>query len=142
MAEQTYSIEFDGYWGEKSISGIPEKSGIYCVYESTPPNSEKKITISKLIYIGESSNVNDRIKNHEKCDYWKKQLSSDKVLYFSFAPVDSYSRNRIEAALIFKHKPSVNTEYVECFPFDKTTIKLSGKTTKLNTEFTVPRKDF
>jgi hypothetical protein len=41
--------------------------------------------------------------------------------------------------MIFKHKPLENTEYVNDFPFDQTTMNLSGKTALLHTSFTVYR---
>jgi hypothetical protein len=47
----------------------------------------------------------------------------------------------VEAAFIFKHKPPENTEYVDKFPFDTTTIKPREKKAKLSADFTVYRKD-
>lgn len=139
MAEQTYNITFDGYWREKNIGGIPTKSGIYCVYACVYNESEKKVSIKKLLYIGESENVNDRIKNHEKLTEWKRYLKSGETLCFNFGAVPSNSRNRCEAAIIFKHQPPVNTEYKSAFPFDKTNVKLSGKISKLMSDFVVVR---
>ena len=139
MAAQTYSIDFDGYWREKNKGGIPKESGIYCVYSCVHNESEKNISIKKLIYIGESENVNERIDGHEKLPDWKKHLKSGEELCYNFGGVSSSSRVRCEAAMIFKHKPPENTEYVNTFPFDQTTMKLSGKTAKLTTNFTVNR---
>ena len=39
---------------------------------------------------------------------------------------------RAEAAMIFKHKPPCNTQFVESFPFDTTTITTSGKNALMN----------
>jgi len=139
MAEQSFTVTFYGYWGEKAISGIPQESGIYCVYTAVKNTAENTVSLKKLIYIGESENVNDRIKNHEKWDDWKKKLSNGETIYFSFAPVGSSFRCRVEAAFIFKHKPPVNTEYVNSFPFDKTTITTQGETALLSSLFTVNR---
>lgn len=139
MAAQTYSIDFDGYWREKNKGGIPKESGFYCVYSCVHNESEKNISIKKLIYIGESENVNERIDGHEKLPDWKKHLKSGEELCYNFGGVSSSSRVRCEAAMIFKHKPPENTEYVNVFPFDQTTLKLSGKTAKLTTNFTVNR---
>jgi len=41
MAEQTYNINFDGYWREKAKKGIPSKSGIHCVYTCVYNESAK-----------------------------------------------------------------------------------------------------
>lgn len=137
MAEQTYTIKLDGYWREVKMGGIPSKSGIYCVYTCVYNESAKNLTIKNLIYIGESENVNERIAKHEKFPEWKKYLKVGEVLCFSFGAISSNARNRCEAAMIFKHKPPVNTEYKSAFPFDKTNVKLSGKVSKLMSDFIV-----
>lgn len=139
MAEQTYALEFDGYWIEPTIGSIPDKSGIYCVFSCVYNQAEKKVSLKKLIYIGESSDVKSRLANHEKLDDWKSHVNQGEVLCFSFAPAPSASRVRCEAAMIFKHEPPVNTEYTEAFPHDKTTISITGKTNFMTKNFTVER---
>lgn len=141
MVEKTFNIEFDGYWREQNIGGVPEESGVYCVYECTYNSSEKTVTIRRLIYIGEADNVRNRITNHEKKNDWMRYVRSGNVLCFSFAPVLTADRSRVEAALIFKHKPPVNEEYKNSFPFDRTTISISGKTAELITQFTLERTE-
>jgi hypothetical protein len=139
MAAQTFNVEIDGFWRDQNKSSIPNHSGVYFVYVATHNQEAKSVTLHKLIYIGESENVNNRIQNHEKYDEWKTYLSKGNVLCFSTGQVDGTYRNRVEAAYIFKHKPPVNTEYVDSFPFDQTTIISSGKTSQLNSNFTVYR---
>jgi excinuclease UvrABC nuclease subunit len=139
MAVQKFALEFDGYWQKFNIDGIPAESGVYCVYECTHNTTTDTVTIHKLIYIGEGKNVNDRIDGHEKWPDWKKHVRQGNQLCFSFAYVEPYYRERVEAALIFEHKPIVNDEYKYSFPFDKTMISLIGDTTLLITYFTVER---
>jgi len=141
MAEQTFKVEFEGYWRELNIGGITAKSGVYCVYECTYNESEKTVSIHKLIYIGEAGDVNDRIKNHDLWDNWRNHVREGNQLCFSFGYVESSNRDRVEAALIFKHKPPENSEYTDSFPFDKTTISLSGRCALLNSNFTVERTE-
>ena len=141
MAEKTFNIEFEGYWREPGIGGVPEESGVYCIYECTYNDSRKTLSIHELIYIGEADNVRNRIETHEKKDDWKQHVRNGNELCFSFAPFPSTDRGRVEAALIFRHKPPVNDEYKDSFPFDRTTISISGKTAKLNNHFTVERTE-
>lgn len=62
------------------------------------------------------------------------------MLCYSFTEVvDNNDRARVEAALINKHKPPENTEYVNNFPFDTTTIETSGRNALLSKSFTVKR---
>jgi len=139
MAEQTFTLEFDGYWRDQNKGGVPAQSGVYCVYECSYDAQKKTVSLKKLIYIGEAANVHDRIGNHEKRSDWLKHVRQGNELCFSFAPVGSSDRDRCEAALIFKHQPPENTEYVNSFPFDKTHMRLSGKTALLTTSYTVVR---
>lgn len=141
MPVKTIELVFEGYWREKDFGGIPNKSGIYVVYEASYNFNNNKVSLHKLIYIGESTDVNDRIDKHEKWPLWKRECASNKELCFSFAPVINPDRERGESALIYKHKPPVNTEYKNNFPFDQTTMKLSGEIALLETLFTVYRKD-
>ncbi len=139
MSAQSYAIDFDGYWREPNKGSIPAKSGIYCVYSCVYDTSAKTVDLKKIIYIGESDNVNGRIADHEKLPDWQEHLEPGEVLCYNFGPVPSANRARCEAAMIFKHKPPENTEYTTAFPFDQTTITLTGKTALLDTNFTVQR---
>lgn len=133
MAIQTFKLNFEGYWIDEE--SLPSRSGIYCVYSCL--KFPKMVSIEKLIYIGESSDVQDRHKRHEKVYKWKKHLKGEEVLCFSYAKANYIIRDRCEAALIFKHNPPENTDRTESFSFDQTTIELTGKTDKLCEKFTI-----
>jgi len=135
MARKTITMNFKGYWRYENKGGLPGVSGVYCVYECT--YNTKLITINKLIYIGESENVKDRIANHEKSKDWLSKVGTGNQLCFSFGGVTTIDRGRVEAAMIFKHKPPLNDEYSDSFPFDRTTMELTGETGLLDTNFTV-----
>jgi len=137
MAEQSFTQNFDGYWRESNKNGLPKQSGIYCVYECTYNESTKYVSITKLLYIGESEDVNQRIANHERLEDWKKQLSKGCILCYSFTPISSNFRTRVEAALIKAHRPICNTEYVNEFPFERTNVTTKGQNYLLKTSFSV-----
>ena len=140
MTTKTYKLEFDGYWSEPNISGLPAKSGIYCVYGCTYNATSKTVSIKRLIYIGEAENIQTRVANHEKWDQWRRYLKTGEQLCFNAALISGNTdRQRAEAAMIFKHKPPCNTEYVNSFPFDQTTIHTSGRNALLYPYFKVFR---
>ena len=129
MADKTFDLDFDGYWPEPNIGGLPKKSGIYGVYACTYDAEDKTVSLKRLIYIGESENVHDRIADHEKWQDWRDELKSGEDICINAALISpSSDRQRAEAAMINKHKPTCNTEYVDSFPFDTTTVNTSGKT--------------
>ena len=136
MVPETFNIEILGYRLEADKSRIPNHSGVYFVYECNYDSKKDTVTIHGLIYIGDSDKVCDRISDHEKYDDWKKHVRPGNTLCYSTGRVSDVYRKRIEAAYVFKYKPPENEEYVNSFPFDKTTIDSSGKTALLNTAFT------
>jgi excinuclease UvrABC nuclease subunit len=139
MTDQAFTLNFKGYWHQANIDSIPCHPGIYCVYECYHDHAKNQVLLRRLLYIGEAEDVNQRIKNHEKWPDWKKALKAGEELCFSFTSIITIHRVRIEAALIYKHKPPDNDDYLNSFPFDRTTILLTGTTDLLIPMFTVER---
>jgi excinuclease UvrABC nuclease subunit len=136
MNPTTISLTFDGYWLDKSK--LPEESGIYCVY-SCVPEYGKEIHPVKLIYIGKSIDVEDRLKFHNKWEEFKECLEQGEVLCFSFAPIEGENIKKAEAALIYKHKPIVNIEHKDNPPPypDSIDMILHGKIENLESNFMI-----
>ncbi|MDX8339763.1 hypothetical protein SLH46_11250 [Draconibacterium sp. IB214405] len=142
MAAKTFNVKIDGYWRDVNKGSIPAHSGVYFVYECTyNPSKDGKgtVTLKRLLYIGESQNVNERIQDHEKYVEWANLVRHGNTLCFATGPVESNDRIRVEAAYIFEHKPPLNTEYRNDFPFNTTSVHSSGKTGLLHTDFIVQR---
>lgn len=138
MVAKSYDLEFDGYWRERKASGVPAKSGIYGVYAATHNQGNDTVTLNRLLYIGESENVRDRVTNHEKWEKWRLQLRAGEELCFNMAPIGpAADRERAEAAMIYEYKPPCNEEYVHSFPFDQTTITTRGRNALMRERFTV-----
>lgn len=133
----TIELNYEGYWLEANKGDIPCQSGIYCVYSCRFNKEAHTVSIDELLYIGESVDVNNRIANHERAGDWKKALSGSQTLCYSFAPVMNPNRERAEAALIYKHKPPMNDEYINNFPYNDTVVKLTGIIRKLKDLFIV-----
>jgi hypothetical protein len=134
-----FRIEFEGYWQDKNKSGVPPKSGLFCVYECGYNEQKKTVSIKQLIYIGEADNARERIANHEKYDRWLQHIGPGNTLCFSFGAVININRNRCKAAMIYVHKPPANIEQNDFFPFDPTNLYLSGNIALLTQNFEVNR---
>lgn len=137
MAQKNITLTFDGYWREQKQGSVPPSSGVYCVYTATYNQMQNTVTLHNLVYIGEAGNVQQRLANHERRNDWARHLGWGQELCFSFAPVQTADRVQCEAALINQHKPPANTEYVDVFPYDPTTITISGRAEMLQSGFTV-----
>ena len=140
MAEQSFNQSFNGYWREPNKGSLPKESGVYCVYECTFNEAQNNISVHKLIYIGESENVNERISEHERLKDWEKHVRKGNQLCYSITEVDGTNRERVEAAYINAHKPPENTEYRDDFPFDMTSVETIGKAALLQKSFVVKKK--
>lgn len=137
MATQICNVKIRGYWRDRNKSGVPCYPGVYFVYEANYDKQSETITLHRLIYIGEADDVNQRISHHEKYEEWKKYVDEGNELCFSAGKVEGDMRKRVEAAYVYTHKPPVNTEFNDSFPFDETTVLSSGSKALLNTNFTV-----
>jgi len=136
---KTIGLNFDGYWREVNKGSVPANSGVYLVYVCRYNAMTDKVALDKLIYIGEADDVQDRIANHEKWSEWRQYVPKGSEICFSVAGVTSPDRERSEAALIFYHKPVCNTEYIDSFPFEDTTVQSTGICAKLTSPITVRR---
>jgi hypothetical protein len=138
MAAATFNLTFNGYWREPNIGGIPAESGVYAVYICTFNEVDKTVLLHNMIYIGEAADAKGRVASHERWSDWLAYKTNPlHQLCFSFAPVPAPVRVRVEAALINRHKPPANNEYTLVFPFDATTIILTGRCELLTPHFTV-----
>lgn len=137
---KTIVLSFKGYWREVKKSAVPEVSGVYCVYAATYHGETETVSLRELLYVGESSDVRDRLANHERLKDWKRRLKAGETLCYAVATVNSSDRERAEAAVIYRHKPPCNVEYVNRFPFETTHIETSGRNRFLEAAFTVYTK--
>lgn len=140
MAERNYNLNFKGYTLELNIDSLPAKSGIYGVYVCVHNQNTDTVGLRELIYIGESSNVKERVETHEKWPEWRDELQEGEETCFNCALISGQTdRERAEAAMIHEHKPTCNTEYVDKFPFDTTTINTEGRNKFMKSHFIVHR---
>ncbi len=137
MDEKTYELDFTGYWREPNVGGLPPVSGVYCVFCLADCEDRDFFRLKCLAYIGEAGCIVECIKNHEKWRDWKSFCTPDEQICFSYAPVDPEDRKRVQAALIYKHKPRLNQDFIDSFPFPRTTILTKGINVLLKEEFTV-----
>lgn len=138
MLEETYYLNFQGYWVEPYKHSIPSFAGIYNVYACTSNKLTKTVNLNRLIYIGEADDVCQRILGHNKWPDWRRNLSFGEEICFSAANIVPLgARQRAEAALIFEHKPPANIEYIASFPFHKTTVISAGCSLFIKPAFTV-----
>lgn len=140
MAE-IVELEFNGYRREMAKEKTPLKSsGVFCVYRASYNTERNTVKLQEIIYIGNASNVQEEIKNTEMVEVWTKHLRFGEELCYSYAAVENDLKERVEAALIYKHKPVLNGNYKRDFPFDDIVLKLSGKTALLSTKFQIKRR--
>lgn len=133
--EETFKINHFGYWREVHISGIPNNSGVFFVYEGRH-DGFNSITLNKLIYIDEAANIRGSIIDHPEYGYWLRHVRWGHELCFGTCQVDPKYRERVKTALIIEH-PTPENKIPDSFEFDTTNVISTGKTGLLSTNFTV-----
>ncbi len=123
-AEKRYDLQFFGYYG--SVSDLPEKSGIYCVYSGVLNHDNNKVLLKKLLYIGKAQNIRMRHTNHERRNEWRSMLSAGESLWYTYTEVVLEEMDRCEAALISINKPICNEQGLNSFGYYDTYISVSG----------------
>lgn len=129
-----FSNTVKGYY--LSPNDLTWSSGVYFVYRCTHNAASNNVTLLELIYIGEAGNIRDRVSNHECYDRWKDKLHYGEKLCWSQCEELS-DRKTLEAALIFRHKPVLNKEYIDRFSFQSASVTLSGTIDLLDSRFTL-----
>lgn len=137
MNNKIFKQEFKGYRRYQNRGGIPKVSGVYCVYRGVYNPKDDTVSLKSLLYIGKAEDINDRLQNHEKLTKWESCLISGEEIIFSYTELPNSDIDRFEAAMIFGHKPPINKDFVNNFPFDTTEIYTSGRNALLKNHFTV-----
>ena len=106
--KQSPQLQFNGYWLDSIIHEIPAESGVYCVYTCTIDSEQDTVLLNELIFIGESKNARERIRDHEMKMKWEKRLEKGESLCYSFAQANSQFREIWWEALVNFHEPVCN----------------------------------
>ena len=108
------------------------------VYRSKYDVALDKVTLLEIIYIGQSSDVKDRIANHDRISDFQKTLIQGETLSYAFAPVMSQDLDVVEKALIIAQRPRLNEQNQSSIDFGDKQFQVSGKCALLKyTNFTI-----
>jgi hypothetical protein len=146
-------LKFDGFWTEKSIEKIPNKSGVYIVFDGLLDNDGTTVSLEKVLYVGASENCSGAVEGSDMWEKWHEgcgisnitddndiptSSGEDNELFFSFAPIEGEDAQRAAAAITFEQSPTTNSdEEKAAFPYEDTKINLAGKTGILNTDYEI-----
>ena len=84
--------------------------------------------------------IREQIKDYVVTDQpWKSFQEPGYEFCFSTAYISGLDMERILSAFIYHLKPPANTQYVDLFTYDPTTITATGKTALIKPHFTVQK---
>lgn len=121
-----YDITFKGYRRDCNKSGLPHYSGIYIVYRCRYIPETDKVQLSKIIYIGQAEDINERLNNHEKYNDFLAECAAREEICYAYANVAVEELDIIENALIFAQKPELNTQLVDSFNHEASSFTIDG----------------
>ena len=99
-------------WHYGQSSSFPESSGIYCVFSEH---------LGDLIYIGQASNIRERIQNHERWSDFEKHKTGEQ-LATTYALLGVSYRDEVEGRLIKNNKPPENKTVPTAYFYGKLTL--------------------
>lgn len=121
-----FNLNFNGYWLEKSFESIAECSGIYIFQECFYNSVNDTVSLKRILYIGQATNCNNRIYNHEKIPAMKRSLSQGNQLCLTYCKCESKDLDVIENALIYYYRPPFNDTCKDTFEHEDTNISCTG----------------
>lgn len=126
--EKEYLLNVQGYYVDDTRGQFPNNAGIYFVYRGILNRESNSCTLKQLLYIGQAENLYQRHNDHTKRDAFVACLGADEMLFYTFAQTDfsEEDRKRVEAALIYELKPTLNTQNYYTFDFPPTKVIVQG----------------
>ncbi len=116
---QTIKIQQEpGFYLDRDRATLPEVPGIYVVYKCDYDAFHDRVDVKEPLYIGESQNIReshngtpDHPAKHEHYDDFVKEAGGEGHICYGIVPMPEFTdadRKRIQAAMIFSEKPSLN----------------------------------
>ncbi len=102
------NIEVQGCWRDVNRIGVPPYTGVYFVYTGSYNSNTDLVALRRLLYIGQSGNVNEQLQDHKGHQAWTRFLEPGEELVYAFAAVMSSYLDDVEAALIYRMQPLCN----------------------------------
>ncbi len=133
-----FNLNIEGYWRLKNKKGIPPQPGVFFVYECSYNIDLATVTLLRIIYVGESTNVNRFVDSAEDIEQWLAFISEGHELCFSTAYLSDLTvRQQVMAAYMKKLQPHFNDNLRLPFNYEGFHVIASGKTSLLDTDFIV-----
>ena len=131
-------IALQGCWIDQNRYGIPALQGVYFVYACEYFHEKNSVTLKRLLYVGQSENVNQRLLEHEGLLDWRTHLLEGEMLCFAVAQVEGSVLSDVEAAMIYVLKPSCNAELKNQYTHRPIRVKSSPTSFLLPSEVIAP----
>ena len=121
-----YDLNFARYCWRGNEDTAPESSGVYCAYSCV--KQEGQLFVDELLYVGQTGNLRNRLKEHTSSGKFKPELDAGKVVFYAWAVLDGRSLTACEAAMISHYRPRYNEQLKDGFRgHDVTRVSCSGE---------------
>lgn len=122
-----FSLSWNGPYDE---SILPARAGLYCVWIRSSPQAG---SVCRLVYIGESGDIAQRVASHDKRGCWERNRRQGEQIVFTYvllptAEVSEDWRRSVENCLIAHHRPPCNESGFE-YNWTKTVVVMNTGST-------------
>lgn len=103
---ETYLTLYFSRMDLEDFNKLQPRAGVYMIYSKE----------NELMYIGETTSLIRRVRNHLTPNWGKKELNKDTVGHIEYAYIneDRYERGIIEGLLVQKYRPALNCNDEMC----------------------------
>lgn len=133
----TYKLHFDGSLADSYRQQLPQYSGIYLVYRGRFDAKENLFYCWEILYIGQATNIRERIVNHDRRSDFLASRGKDEVIFYSYAHLDASALNMVEGALIYVMKPRLNIIGRDSYAYQPIHVLSDGACALLDTDFKI-----
>ena len=99
MRGKEFHLVLSGFLRDFKVASLPGQSGVYFVFGGIS-RGDGRCSLKRLIYIGESGSIQERLATHEKKDRFENSLQDGERLYYAYTLVPASERELCEKGLI------------------------------------------
>ncbi len=123
-----YSLKLQGYYKQGMTGGIPSVPGIFVVYRGVHDMEHNLAILKELLFIGESSNLEECINETAKLKSCSESLQEGEVLFFCFSSdiADEQKRRDVTKMLVSVTLPTLNDLDTEVSEPEGAVINIEG----------------
>ena len=95
-----FKLNIQGYYRDEIRGRFPNIACVYFVYRGVLNLEDRTCSLKELIYIGQTSNLNERFSEHEKREDFLSLCERGEMLFYTYAEITSSENSRDRKSVV------------------------------------------